>query len=167
MIYMPKMPDEQQLRAFIARAAAATYAGGGAREKNPERKDFVELVYAEGDFSYRDSYTGFYRSRGMELVRQNGVPIWATMYGGGMIEGKEELADKTFTFLKKAMSTNKNGFDSFRGPHELVDGDWKYTYTQEGDVNEFHGSEEIYYQRKLIFFHRIIGGLVKGKDISL
>ena len=157
--------NTQKLREFIARAGADTYAGGGAREENPERKGFVELTYSEGNLGYRDSYTGFYRSRGMELVRQSGEPIWSSLYGGGMIEGKENLASETFTFLKKAMSTDEDGFDSFRGPHELTDGDWKYTYTQEGDVREFNGYEEIHFKGELVFFHRIIGGIIKGKDL--
>lgn len=70
--------DIKQLREFIGRAGAATYAGGGAVEENPEREGFIELVYTEGELVYRDSYTGYRRSRGIELVRKNWEPIWAS-----------------------------------------------------------------------------------------
>lgn len=156
-------PNSQQLSEFVSRAAKATYAGGGEYEKGPERPGFYELTYAEGELSYRDSYTGFYRSRGMEVVRFNGVPIWTSAYGGGMVAGKENLAHDTFSFLKKAMSAEEEGFDSFRGPHHFQDGDWDYSYKQEGDVNEFSGYEEIRYKGELIFFHRMIGGRVLDK----
>lgn len=147
----------RELYKFLDKAGKATYAGGG-KEVEPERKDFHELEYRDGDFYYRDSYAGHYRSRGMEIVRYEGKPVWASLYGGGMVEGRENLANQTFEFLKKAMSNEEKGFESLRGPHEFLDGDWKYSYEQSGDVYEFNGYEEIYYKDELVFFHRIIGG---------
>ena len=154
----------EELYNFIDKAGKATYAGGGKREENPEREGFVEFVYEDGDLQYRDSYTGFIRSSGMEVVRQNGKVVWTSSYGGGMIEGKEELAGKTFDFLKKAMSADEGSFDSFRGPRAFTDENWEYKYTQDGDVSKFHGYEEIHYKGKIVFFHRIIGGVVKHKN---
>jgi hypothetical protein len=153
--------SKEQLRDFINTAAAATYAGGGSHVENPERTGFYELVYEEPPFSYRDSYTGHYRSRGMEVVRHAGVPVWSSSYGGGMVDGKDDLSEQTFGFLKQAMSADEEGFDSFRGPSVLEDGDWRYTYQQEGNQEEFHGYEEIHYKGELVFYHRIIGGTIK------
>lgn len=155
--------SKEELFAFIDRAAKATYAGGGEEIKKPERPGFVEYEYSEGTFHYRDSYTGWYRSRGMEVVRYKGTPVWTCTYGGGMMEGKAEIAHDTFEFLKKAMSSDESGFSSFRGPHGFSDNDWKYTYEQNGDVFEFWGYEEISYKNEVVFFHRTIGGLVIGK----
>ncbi len=148
-----------ELYEFIKRAARATFAGNG-EEVVSERPGFNELGYEEGELSYRDSYTGYIRSRGMEVVRFNGTPIWSSTYGGGMFEGKEAYADETFEFLKKALFAEEPGFISFRGPHEFIDGIWKYTYTQEGDINEFWGYEEIIFKNDPYFYHRIIGGNV-------
>jgi len=150
----------KELYEFIDKAGKATYAGGGKREEKPERPGFTELVFSEADFSYRDSYTGFYRSRGMEVVRYRDKPVWAALYGGGMVKGNESLAEETFKFLKKAMLVDEKGFKSFRGPYKLEDGNWKYAYSQKGGVDEFSGSEEIYCKSKLVFFHRIIGGRI-------
>lgn len=148
---------------FIKKAASSTYAGGGEYEKFPERPGFFELVFAEGDWSYRDSYTGFYRSTGMEVVRFQNEIIWTTNYGGGMVEGKNELAGQTFDFLKAAMLAKPSDWDSFRGPNAFKEGSFEYKYSQTGDVSLFHGEEEIYYQSERVFFHRIIGGIVLGK----
>lgn len=154
------MKDLNLLQEFIQRAGTATYAGGGKYEKNPERSGFSELVYTEGDWNYRDSYVGFYRSRGMEVVRYQGMPVWSTSYGGGMLKGKEGLAEVTFAFLKKAMLAKTQMFFSARGPQNLKDGDWEYKYIQEGNLEEFNGYEEIYFKNELVFFHRIIGGII-------
>ena len=160
---MKKIWSNKELYEFIDRAGKETYAGGGIPEEEPERSGFIELVYHDGDFLYRDSYTGYYRSRGMEVVRYKGEIVWTSSYGGGMVEGKEDLAHEAFGFLKKAMSADEEGFESFRGPHEFEEQDWKYSFDQEGDVSEFSGYEEIYHKGELVFFHRIIGGIVKNK----
>lgn len=149
-----------ELRKFIKKASAATYAGGGKEEENPERPGFKELVYVEGEWNYRDSYTGFFRARGMEVVRFQNIPVWTASYGGGMITGKEDLAKVTYTFLKYAMLAKDLEKYSARGPHHFTDGDYEYNYTQEGSIDEFNGYEEIFYQGELAFFHRIIGGTI-------
>lgn len=152
-------PDPTKLQQFIKKASSQTYAAGADEVPNPEKPEFKELVFEEGDFSYRDSYTGYIRSRGMELVRFKDKPVWAAVYGGGMVDGKKDLAHHCFEFLKKAFLARDE--DSFRGPKEFTYGDWKYLYNQEGDVTEFSGYEEIHYKGELVFFHRVIGGLIK------
>lgn len=155
--------SKEELFSFIDKAGKATYAGGGEEVKTPERPGFTEYEYTDGDFHYRDSYTGWFRSRGMEVVRYKGIPVWVCEYGGGMMEGKKDISHDTFEFLKKAMSVDESGFDSLRGPREFTDGDWKYTYAQNGDVFELWGYEEISYKGEVVFFHRTIGGIVIDK----
>ena len=90
--------DLKILNKFLERAADATYAGGGERERDPERQGFVELVYEEGDWNYRDSYVGFARSWGTELVRYQGEPVWNTLYGGGLVGVKINWKKKSSLF---------------------------------------------------------------------
>lgn len=152
---------QKQLFNFIDKAGKFTYAGKGQEVSQPERSGFTEFEYSEGNFSYRDSYVGDYKSRGMEVVRYKRVPCWASMYGGGIIAGKEHLDNKIIKFLKKALSTDEKIFLSLRGPSKLIAGDWKYSYKQEGNVYEFYGYEEVFYKGELVFFHRIIGGTIE------
>ena len=152
-----------QLYEFIHKATAATYASGGAYEKVSERPEFLEMTFKSGDWSYRDSYTGFYRSRGMEVIRYQDQPVWTSAYGGGMVKGCEPQASETFNFLKRAMLAKSEDKQSFRGPDCFKEGDWEYRYIQKGDVAQFTGHEEIHFQDKLFFFHDIIGGLVIDK----
>lgn len=154
--------DTQALKEFIIKAGDATYAGGGKALETAERPGFTELVYEAGDFSYRDSYAGHSRSRGMEVIRYRDTPVWASLYGGGMTAGNEASAHETFAFLKQALSAHEDGFDSLRGPHHFARDDWDYRYSQEGDIAEFKGHEEIHHGSKLVFFHEVIGGLINN-----
>src|SRR5258708_30074381 len=104
---LPFTTDE--LYEFVNRAQKNTYAGGATDLPSPERPGFHELEYKEGEFYYRDSYIGFHRSRGMEVVRFKDKPVWSQSYGGGMVKGKEEIANHTFEFLKKAMASDEKG----------------------------------------------------------
>ena len=107
------MIEKKELFDFVDRAGKATYAGGGSREINPQRPDFIELVYdKELPWHYRDSYTGHSRSGGQEVVRVNDKLIWWSGYGGGMVEGKESMSGQSFDFLKKALSQDEEGFES-------------------------------------------------------
>ncbi len=157
------MLNINQLFNFIDRAGRATYTGNGKYEEHPERSRFYELVYEEPPWQYRDSYTGHARSGGQEIVRYDGTPVWWSGYGGGMVEGKENLSDQTFEFLKKALSEDEEGFQSLRGPHSFSSEDWEYTYTQEGDITDFYGYEEISYKGEKVFWHRAVGGTLIQK----
>ena len=58
------------------------------------------MVFKQGDWGYRDSYTGFYRSSGSEVVRYQNQVVWVSNYCGGMAKGMEVKAGETFDFLK-------------------------------------------------------------------
>ncbi len=148
-----------ELYTFLKDAGVNTYFGDPVYIE-PERPGFKELEYKHGDWHYRDSYTGFTRSRGMDVVRYKEEIVWSSSYGGGVVQGKEDLTGECFAFLKKAMS-QKDDSQNVRGPDLFEDSGWKYVYTQHGNIDEFSGNEEIYFKEDLIFFHKIIGGLVK------
>lgn len=153
---------KDQLTAFIDNAGKATYAGGGKEEKVPLNPGFTELTHSDGNFFYRDSYVGYLQSWGVEVVRYKNKPVWVASYGGGMTAGYESFPNECFEFLKKVLNKRESGL--MRGPQLFEDGDWKHTYTQEGDVFNFSGYQEIFYKNNVAFFHRIIGGLVVNKQ---
>ena len=151
-----------ELNGVLGRASKVTYAGGGGEVK-PWRKGFKELEYREKDWYYRDSYTGYLRSWGQEVVWHNDKPAWTCLYGGGMTENHmdSDLADKTFTFLKRVLSAgDKEAIFRPRGPRELSDGSWKYRCQLEGDIKKFSGHEFIRYDNEIVFIHDFSGGLV-------
>ena len=169
----------KELNQFLGKASRATYAGSGA-EITPERLGFRELEYPEGNWYYRDSYTGWFRSWGTELVRYDGKPVWNALYGGGMepeCQKDVEFARMTFDFLKKALSAGeKQEVFQPRGPKVFYDDDWqdwKYEADWIGDITQFIGNERILCglrdtpigSRKVVFTHHFAGGLIIGKEL--
>lgn len=153
-----------KLTKFLIKAKKKAYAGGG-KEISSQRPGFKELEYKEGDYYYRDSYSGFYQAPGQEVVYFQDKPIWAMAYSGGMkkkFHGDETLAKKTFGFLKKCLLKVPEN-EPFRGPREFSEGDFSYQMEVEGDVNDFSGEERIFYQREEVFHQYFIGGMIVQK----
>lgn len=156
--------DIDNLISFLIRAKSQTYAGGG-KEIAPQRPDFKELEYKEGNWEYRDSYTGFYFAPGQEVVRFKGQPIWIMAYSGGMnpeYHGNMIFAKQTFIFLKKAL-LRAGKSKPFRGPENFREGDYEYRNSTEGDVKDFKGTERIFYKGKEVFRQHYMGGLILPK----
>lgn len=150
------------LEKFHRNATESTYAGNGEYVE-PQRPGFNELVFAEGDLKYRDSYCGFFQSWGEEVIWQSDDVIWTCLYGGGMetkFHDDKEFAIQTFEFLKKAMKAKSEGFCP-RGPREFKEGDYEYSVDWKGDISKFIGSEKILYKGEIVFTHTFLGGLVK------
>lgn len=168
---MDKEIDLTELNKFLGEAALATYAGGGVN-LDPEKalKGMKEIDYSRGDWSYKDSYAGFFQSFGREVIWFNGKPVWCQNYGGGMIKkyhNDSEFAHRTFDFLKKAMSAgNKKTLFQPRGLNNFKDGDWKYKVNLQGDITKFNGNEEITFKGEVVFTHEFNGGLFLWRNKS-
>jgi len=153
----------KELNKFLGRASVATYAGGGP-EMDPTEPGFKDLEYKEGNWRYKDSYTGFFQSWGIETVWFKEKPLWTQVYGGGMekkYHKNEKFARETFSFLKKALSEGEKQ-KSFqpRGPKKFSNRDWGYSCKVSGNIERFQGREEIKYKKKIVFLHIFVGGLV-------
>ena len=163
------MSDKQfltDLNSFLGRAALKTYAGGGA-EVDPEEAGFKELEFRDGDWYYKDSYSGFFQSWGRETVWHEDKPVWMQIYGGGMTEKFQtntKFAHETFDFLKKALSAGEkqNQFQP-RGPQSFTDSDWKYACEWTGDITRFTGHEKILFKEEIVFTHDFLGGLILAR----
>jgi hypothetical protein len=164
------MINLDELAGFLARAKKATYAGNG-REVDPERPGFKELEYIEGDWNYRDSYAGFFRAPGQEIVRLQNEPIWTMSYDGGMspdFKDDVEFATRTFGFLKRALLEIPENAP-YRGPQGSWNDStgWVYENSFDGDLTDFRGCEMIWTRlderSTLVFSQSYMGGLVIPK----
>ena len=156
--------DLKILAKFLVKAKKQTYAGEG-REITPERPSFKELEYSEDNYTYRDSYTGFFSAPGQEVVRFNGIPTWSMSYSGGMkseYHKDTSFAEKVFEFLKKALMMVTEDIP-FRGPKNFKEGDFEYVNKVEGDITNFRGHEVILLKGKEVFSQDYIGGLIVHK----
>jgi hypothetical protein len=166
--------DLNELAEFIVKAKKNCYAGEGIEQRVGDGSR--RLTFSEGNFAYEDNYDGFYQAPGTEIVRwqMNGQRIWQMSYSGGMLPefwGNEQLAKRTFTFLKKVLQ-QVDSKKPFRGPDRFSGEDqhsWKYSIKTEGDLVRFRGEENIFYKSAIIspftkiFSQDYIGGLVIPK----
>ncbi|MCX6791382.1 MAG: DUF5680 domain-containing protein [Candidatus Gribaldobacteria bacterium] len=155
-----------ELNNFLGVATLKTYAGGGA-EVDPETTGFKELEYREGDWDYKDSYTGFFQSWGREVVWLNQKPFWIQIYGGGMTDkyqSDSKFAHSTFDFLKKALSAGEKQAEfQPRGQKNFADNDWEYSCEWQGDITKFEGHEKILFKGEIVFTHNFLGGLILAR----
>ncbi|MBI5794460.1 hypothetical protein HZA87_05295 [Candidatus Uhrbacteria bacterium] len=161
-----------ELSAFLKKAMRATYAGNGAPVSDPDvqRPGFKEFVYGDGEWRYRDSYTGFLTSAGQEVVWYNDIPVWTQSYAGGMLPDyrKSELAKRCFAFLKDALvHGDKTIRFQARGPRVFQHDEWRYQckYGESGLV-DFHGREEVSHDGRPVFFHHFFGGVIIHQEQS-
>jgi hypothetical protein len=154
----------KNLAEFLVKAKCRTYAGDG-KEIAPQRPGFNELEFKDGDWEYRDSYSGLYFAPGQEVVRFKGVPVWTMAYSGGMkpeYHGNRDFAEQVFSFLKQALLRVKES-RPFRGPESFKDGEFEYVDASEGDITDFRGTEIILFRGKEVFRQNYIGGAIVHK----
>lgn len=145
-----------ELRKFLVKAKKATYASGtDAEELGESSKKFV---FQEGDFRYQDIYFGSDSFIGEEIVWKDETPVWGMNYFGRTVSDKVS-SDEVYRFLRKAMRKVSEE-QPFRGPKEFEQGDFRYTTTVEGEVNSFHGVEEIFYKYNKVYVLRYHGGMI-------
>jgi len=147
-----------ELTRFIVEAKKKTFASGIKSILSP-RLGFKELSFRKNNFSYRDKYFGNTIDIGQEIVWYKKKPIWGMNYRGGMESGYENIREKTFSFLKKALK-KVNFSKPFRGPSFLKDEDFQYHNKFTGNVTEFSGNEFIMFKNEKVYSRKYFGGLI-------
>jgi hypothetical protein len=149
----------EQLSAFIVKAKAATYVGGGA--KSPScRPGSHDLRFQHGSFSYLDSYFGSADFLGQEVVHYDGTPVWAMNYYGRILEPARIQAAEAGQIIQESLSQMyKEG--RFLGGFEHATQDSIYVDMNEGDVASFSGREWIERGGTRVYELLYHGGLIK------
>lgn len=159
--------NNNELTEFLQNSMSNCYLGSMTRAKITERQGFYEMEFIDGDWSYRDSFTGFYVSTGQEIIRYKSIPVWFRNYGGGFIENYIGNLNLFSEFEKFLIETLKLGNQSStfmpRGPKLHQHLGWKYNCEWQGDITRFEGKENIYNDDSHIFYHNFFGGLIVNK----
>lgn len=149
-----------QLEAFIVRAKAATYVGGGAPGPSC-RPGSHDLQFSDGDWAYLDSYFGGADFIGQEVVYHQGKPAWAMNYYGRILEPALITAAQAGQIIKESLSAMyREG--RFLGGWEHVMGNNVYVDASTGDVTSFTGQEHITRGGVRVYELVYHGGLIKG-----
>jgi hypothetical protein len=150
----------EQLNAFIVKAKAATYVGGGARSPSC-RPGSHDLEFHEGAFSYLDSYFGGTDFIGQEVAYHDDEPVWAMNYYGRILEPAMITAAEAGRIIQESLSKMYEE-GRFLGGFEHDTGNGLYVDISEGNVASFTGREWI--TRGGVKVYELIyhGGLVKA-----
>ena len=147
------------LNAFIVRAKAATYVGGGVRSLS-YKPGSHDLQFHEGAFSYLDSYFGGSDFLGQEVVYYDGKPVWAMNYYGRIVEPSLITAEEAGRIIQESLSRMYEE-DRFLGGFEHETENGTYFDTSEGGMASFSGTEWIAREGVRVYELVYHGGLIR------
>ncbi len=146
---------------FLIEAKKQTYASEMVEKVNSSRLDSKDYEYKKDNMIYHDTYFGGTNFIGEEIVYIDNKAYWGMNYYGVTLDDTlgEEAIDRA---LRPAlMMVGEDSVIPVRGPKEFNNGEYKYTFVVEGDLNHFNGIETIYKGSKKIYELRCNGGLIK------
>jgi len=151
--------DVDELAAFIVRAKAATYVGGG-EHADPCRPGSHDLRFSDGDWAYLDSYFGGTDFIGEEVVYFEGKPVWAMNYYGHILRDELITAAQAGQMIQASLSKMyREG--RFLGGFEHQENDLTYVDTSEGKEDSFCGREFIRRAQEVVYELMYHGGLIR------
>ena len=151
--------DLQGLNAFIVRAKAATYVGDG-QHVTSSRAGSHDLRFADGEWSYHDSYFGGADFLGEEVVYLEGTPVWAMNYYGRILREDLLTAAQAGQMIKASLS-RMYGEGRFLGGFAHTEGGLTYIDASEGSTEHFHGREVIRRREELAYELLYHGGMIR------
>ena len=147
---------------FLIEAKKQTYANENVKKQLSSRKGSFDYEYSSNSMVYHDTYFGGTNFMGEEVVyEENDTPIWGMNYYGITLDQtlSEEAVDKA---LRPAlMQVGSDEIIPVRGPKEYVNGEYKYSFKVDGDLEYFEGEETIYKADKKVYVLKCHGGTIK------
>ena len=147
---------------FLIEAKKQTYANENAPRINSSRLNSKDYEYKKNNMIYHDTYFGGTNFIGEEVIYVDNKIYWAMNYYGVTLDetlGEEAMDNALRPALMKVGEDNK--IIPVRGPKEFINGEYKYTFEVQGDINYFNGIEIIYKNGIKIYELRCSGGLIK------
>ncbi len=148
---------------FLIEAKKQTYANENVEKANSSRNGSYDYEYSNGNMIYHDTYFGGTKFMGEEVVYAEEItPIWGMNYYGVTLDEtlSEEAVDKALRPALMQVGMDKDVIP-VRGPKEYINGEYKYTFVVEGDLNYFEGTETIYKNNKRVYILKCHGGIIK------
>ena len=150
-----------KLEKFLIEAKKGTYANANVENVSSSRKGSNDYEYKSGNMTYHDTYFGGTNFMGEEVVYEdNDTPIWGMNYYGVTLDKdlSEEAMDKA---LRPAlMQVGSDDTIPVRGPKEYINGEFKYSFEVNGDLNSFEGVETISKNGKEVYILKCHGGKI-------
>lgn len=151
----------KELESFLIEAKKQTYANANVKRVTSSRLNSVDYEYKNDNMLYHDTYFGTTNFIGEEVVYQDNKVLWAMNYHGITIDDSLSESAMDNALRPALMLVGEDDIIPVRGPKEFVNGEYKYTFEVEGDLDNFQGIETIYKNNTKIYELRCSGGLIK------
>ena len=153
--------NNQEIKKFLVVAKRATYANGMAKKVESLRPGSHDYHFKQGEFIYHDTYFGGKKFIGEEVVYKNNQPIWAMNYHGQALDKNLSEASVDQALRPALMKVGEGDILPLRGPKEFINGDWRYTFEVNGKINDFVGTEKIFFRGRVVYRLYCHGGEIK------
>jgi hypothetical protein len=153
------MIDVDHLNAFIVRAKAATYVGGGEHVA-PCRSGSHDLRFTDGEWAYHDSYFGGTDFIGEEVVYLTEKPVWAMNYYGRILRDDLLTGARAGQMIKASLSRMYKE-SRFLGGFTYTENELTYVDNSEGNPDSFRGREIIRHGQEMAYELVYHGGLIR------
>lgn len=153
----------EDLYNFLIEAKKHTYANENAEKVTPSRKGSHDYHYENNGMIYHDTYFGGTKFMGEEVVYlTEETPIWGMNYYGLTLDEtlSEEAMDKA---LRPALMMVGEDTEVIpvRGPKNYQNGDYKYNFLVNGNLDNFEGIETIHKGTAKVYELKCHGGTIK------
>lgn len=152
------MINLDELKSFLVKAKKATYASDDESAKIINEDKSTTLIFEDSDWKYHDNYFGGEPYGGREVVFFQGQPIYIMTYYG-WVDEKAENVKEIYGVLQKALTLIPED-KPYRGPGELLEENYSYSNSFQGDVDNFSGEEIIKLGNQEVYRAKYMGGLV-------
>ena len=152
--------NTENLRLFLVDANKNTYSTGNTSLNKKETDQSTTITYKKDEWSFYDIFFGGEPYGGREVVFYQNNPVWIMVYYGSI---NEDIApESVYPILQKALRQMPDD-SPFRGPKEMIEGEYIYRNTWKGAVESFSGEEVILKKGIEIYRATYNGGLVDNK----
>ena len=148
---------------FLIEAKKQTYANEKVKKVSSTREGSYDYEYSDKNMTYHDTYFGGTKFMGEEVVYStDNIPIWGMNYYGVTLDESlsEEAVDKALRPALMHVGLDKS-IIPIRGPKEYINGEYKYTFSVNGDLDYFDGTETIFKNDDKVYVLKCHGGLIK------
>lgn len=150
------------IKSFLIEAKKQTYANEKVEKVASSRMASKDYEYRKDNMVYHDTYFGGTKFIGEEVVYLDNNVYWAMNYYGVTLDEKlgEEAMDNALRPALMLVGEDDNVIP-VRGPKQFINGEYKYTFEIEGNLDYFSGIETIYKNDKKIYELKCNGGLIQ------
>jgi len=154
------MKNLDELKQFLIYSAQHGY-GNDNRTERKEADGSSTIEVSNDGFKMSDNYFGGEPYGGRTVISEQGEPTWIMVYYGGVV-GNTLGIDTIYPYLKEQL-LNPDDHIPVRGPLGNKRDKFEYKLDLEGNLEEFSGLEQIFYDGELVFKTFLAGGLVDQK----